>query len=264
MRSHKLHSSGKGRFISPTVNLKLRMATMNAIVPDGLGQKRHDLRPCKEISKENATDSLKVNPSKQESRPVLQNGGRAPHSSMLGFISDFTGLDRTLLPLPLPLPVAVSCGAAGDVGPQAQRFRSRRATQSAGPTHTHAHTQSSASVNQAAGDSRHFLENSAPSCPPASRSREECASNPERLDMDRRRLVECPLLDGEERLRLLNLQHNLISRIENLSHLQSLVFLDLYDNRISEMSGISALTSLRVLMLGKNSASTSDKPHYSD
>lgn len=56
-------------------------------------------------------------------------------------------------------------------------------------------------------------------------------------------------MDG---LQLLNLQHNRITMIQHLSHLQQLVFLNLYDNHISEMAGIEALSSLRILMLGKN------------
>ncbi|MBN3307778.1 LRC49 protein, partial [Amia calva] len=68
----------------------------------------------------------------------------------------------------------------------------------------------------------------------------------------RRNLEVCPLLQGEEKLRLLNFQHNHISHIQHLSHLCRLVFLDLYDNHIQEICGLSALTTLRVLMLGKN------------
>uniref|UniRef100_A0A3P8VT55 Leucine rich repeat containing 49 n=1 Tax=Cynoglossus semilaevis TaxID=244447 RepID=A0A3P8VT55_CYNSE len=78
------------------------------------------------------------------------------------------------------------------------------------------------------------------------------ASNFNRLDLDRRGLKECPQSDMIEKLQLLNLQHNLITRIQHLSYLQQLVFLNLYDNQILEMSGIEALTSLRILMLGKN------------
>ena len=68
----------------------------------------------------------------------------------------------------------------------------------------------------------------------------------------RRGLTVCPVLEGEESLRLLNFQHNLIRKIENLSHLRKLIFLDLYDNQIEEIHGLSSLKSLRVLMLGKN------------
>ena len=57
---------------------------------------------------------------------------------------------------------------------------------------------------------------------------------------------------GLEKLRLLNLQHNLLTRVHSLESLRRLVFLDLYDNRISDLAGIACLASLRVLMLGKN------------
>ena len=62
----------------------------------------------------------------------------------------------------------------------------------------------------------------------------------------------CPILEGEDRLRLLNLQHNAITRLQHLSNLRRLVFLDLYDNLIHEIAGLEGLLSLRVLMLGKN------------
>ena len=61
-----------------------------------------------------------------------------------------------------------------------------------------------------------------------------------------------PLLEGEERLRLLNLQHNLITKIENLVSLPNLIFLDLYNNHIEEISHLHTIPTLRVLMLGKN------------
>ncbi|XP_071964951.1 leucine-rich repeat-containing protein 49-like isoform X2 [Antedon mediterranea] len=77
-------------------------------------------------------------------------------------------------------------------------------------------------------------------------------TNPDRLNLDRRRLTACPILEGEENLRLLNFQHNSISIIERVSSLRRLIFLDLYDNRIEEISGLDGLKSLRVLMLGKN------------
>uniref|UniRef100_A0A8C1ITF1 Leucine-rich repeat-containing protein 49 n=1 Tax=Cyprinus carpio TaxID=7962 RepID=A0A8C1ITF1_CYPCA len=67
-----------------------------------------------------------------------------------------------------------------------------------------------------------------------------------------RGLTDVPHLDAAENLRLLNMQHNLISHLQDLLHLRRLVFLDLYDNRVIDMSGVSSLTSLRVLLLGKN------------
>lgn len=59
---------------------------------------------------------------------------------------------------------------------------------------------------------------------------------------------------GEPRLRLLSLQHNLITRIDNISSLglSRLVFLDIYDNQLERISGLETLENLRVLLMGKN------------
>ena len=51
----------------------------------------------------------------------------------------------------------------------------------------------------------------------------------------RRKLSVCPIIEGEEQLRLLNYQHNFISAIEHLSGLRRLIFLDLYDNQIEQI-----------------------------
>ncbi len=91
-----------------------------------------------------------------------------------------------------------------------------------------------------------------PGVPVVYRPPEERAVNPDRLNLDRRHLTVCPILEGEDRLRLLNLQHNSISRLQHLSNLRRLVFLDLYDNLVHEVTGLEGLLSLRVLMLGKN------------
>ena len=98
-----------------------------------------------------------------------------------------------------------------------------------------------------------FTESSVmPGVPVVFRSPEERAANAERLNLDRRQLMVCPVLEGEERLRLLNLQHNSISRLQHLANLRRLVFLDLYDNLVHEIAGLEGLVSLRVLMLGRN------------
>ncbi|XP_021354460.1 leucine-rich repeat-containing protein 49-like isoform X1 [Mizuhopecten yessoensis] len=103
------------------------------------------------------------------------------------------------------------------------------------------------------GDRVIFAESpSAPGIPVVYRTPDERSSNPDRLNLDRRKLTVCPILEGEEQLRLLNYQHNMINKIQHLSSLKRLIFLDLYDNQIEEISGLSALKSLRVLMLGKN------------
>jgi hypothetical protein len=82
------------------------------------------------------------------------------------------------------------------------------------------------------------------------------ASNPERLSLDRRCLDCLPIIECEPALRLLSLQHNQISGLnESLAAVRKLVFLDLYNNRVSDLSGLSLLSNLRVLMLGRNQIS---------
>ncbi|XP_070619662.1 leucine-rich repeat-containing protein 49 isoform X3 [Erythrolamprus reginae] len=84
------------------------------------------------------------------------------------------------------------------------------------------------------------------------RTAEEKIQLSDRMALERQKLTVCPLINGEEHLRLLSFQHNFITRIQNISHLQHLIFLDLYDNRIEEISGLSTLKGLRVLSLGNN------------
>eukprot|EP01052_Picozoa_sp_SAG31_P011250 SAG31_NODE_633_length_13382_cov_11.528911_7_plen_809_part_00 len=84
------------------------------------------------------------------------------------------------------------------------------------------------------------------------RTAEQKALSPERLNLDNQHLIACPILQGEERLRLLNYQSNSISRMQNLRGLPNLIFLDLYNNKIERIENIDTLNGLRVLMLGKN------------
>lgn len=85
------------------------------------------------------------------------------------------------------------------------------------------------------------------------RTPEERQRNPERLNLDRRQLEVCPLLEQEQRLRLLNFQNNSIRAISNLENLPNLIFLDLYNNKITTLEGpLSTVRGLRVLMAGKN------------
>ena len=79
-------------------------------------------------------------------------------------------------------------------------------------------------------------------------------------DVCRRKLTVCPILEGEDQLRLLNYQHNAITRIQHLATLRRLIFLDLYDNHIDHIAGLAALKSLRVLMLGKNKSVGAGRP----
>ena len=45
------------------------------------------------------------------------------------------------------------------------------------------------------------------------------------------------MVEGEPGLKLLNLQHNSIGRIDNLAPLRCLIFLDLYDNQLEGKQG---------------------------
>ncbi|XP_030353107.1 leucine-rich repeat-containing protein 49 isoform X3 [Strigops habroptila] len=111
--------------------------------------------------------------------------------------------------------------------------------------------QSSHSISSHASDNTNFGSSSSITFPVLHRTAEEKILNSDRLTLERQKLTVCPVIDGED-LRLLNFQHNFITRIQNISNLQHLVFLDLYDNQIEEISGVSTLRSLRVLLLGKN------------
>lgn len=84
------------------------------------------------------------------------------------------------------------------------------------------------------------------------RNSEEKAMFPDKLIMDRKNLICCPIIEGEDSLKLINYQHNSIRSIQNLDQMRNLIFLDLYDNKIEKIFGLSSLINLRVLMLGKN------------
>lgn len=88
----------------------------------------------------------------------------------------------------------------------------------------------------------------------ASRTPAEREKNPDRICLDRRGLTTFPNVIGEPKLRLLSLQHNLLTKIEssNFSQLTKLVFLDLYDNQIEKLCDLHFLENLRVLLIGKN------------
>ncbi|XP_035611995.1 leucine-rich repeat-containing protein 49-like isoform X2 [Oncorhynchus keta] len=237
-----------GRCLSPTVNsYKLHFTAVNSQIPERNVQRPLDVRWSKDFTNGINMDNMKMKPPRQDSRLNADSGGGRPlHTPVLAFVSEFMGPGRPLLPPAAALP----SGLAGDLGPQPHRVKPRRATNSAGAINSH--STSPLTLPTGPGDAISLSENSPSSFPIAFRSRDDSALSPERLDLDRRCLEECPLLEGMGRLRLLNFQHNLITHIHNLSHLRHLAFLDLYDNHISQMSGISALASLRVLMLGNN------------
>lgn len=58
----------------------------------------------------------------------------------------------------------------------------------------------------------------------------ERANNLEKLSLDYLDLTHMPLLEGEEKLKILTYQHNRIPSIQNLVSLPNLLYLDMYDN----------------------------------
>ncbi|XP_069758480.1 leucine-rich repeat-containing protein 49 isoform X2 [Narcine bancroftii] len=153
---------------------------------------------------------------------------------------------------------------AGDMshGPSSMKCKSRQSSQSAVPSPSHGQ----GTFPYLPGDNVIFSElPSTPGIPVVYRTAEQRAECSDRLNLDRRNLTVCPILEGEQQLRLLNFQHNLITQIQHVSNLHCLIFLDLYNNQIEEISGLSSLKSLRVLMLGKNRIKTiSNLEHLTD
>ncbi|KAK0161119.1 hypothetical protein PV327_009631 [Microctonus hyperodae] len=88
----------------------------------------------------------------------------------------------------------------------------------------------------------------------ATRTQSEREKNPDRICLDRRGIATFPDIINEPKLRLMSLQHNLLSYIEgdHFSQLKKLVFLDLYDNQIEKIINLTPLEHLRVLLIGKN------------
>ncbi len=62
--------------------------------------------------------------------------------------------------------------------------------------------------------------------------RKDLSAQHEKMDLSRKNLSECPDLQDAVYLKCLDLQNNLISRIDNLYTLRNLIFLDLYNNQI--------------------------------
>lgn len=87
-----------------------------------------------------------------------------------------------------------------------------------------------------------------------SRTQKAKEKNPDRICLDRRGLSAVPIVDGEAQLRLLSLQHNLLSKLDGLQEQRFLflVFLDVYDNQLESISSLDTVESLRVLLMGKN------------
>ncbi|XP_059402928.1 leucine-rich repeat-containing protein 49 [Carassius carassius] len=234
MRSNKPQDARNkalsARILPPAVlSYQQHLAAVRSLLPHRLS---NTSELSSDLQKALNVDSLKPNPSKPDARLQL----RAP---VLSCDSQLSAAGRCVFSLPVALPV----GMVVDLGPQV--YRVKRATHSAGSTSP----QSKAALAHTRGSLR---DSSVPCFPSAFSFRDDITSCPERLDLDRRGLTDVPHLDSAENLRLLNMQHNLVSHLQDLLHLQRLVVLDLYDNRVIDMCGVSSLTSLRVLLLGKN------------
>ncbi|CAD8064208.1 unnamed protein product [Paramecium primaurelia] len=80
----------------------------------------------------------------------------------------------------------------------------------------------------------------------------ERANNLEKLSLDYLDLTHMPLLEGEEKLRILTYQHNRIQCIQNLVSLPNLLYLDLYDNQIKEIDELKQIKKFKVLLFPKN------------
>ncbi|XP_075903157.1 leucine-rich repeat-containing protein 49 isoform X2 [Nelusetta ayraudi] len=230
MRSHK-HNSDRWTTLTPIVKgYKLHLAAPKLLPADG-GQKMSDSQyPVRE--KPPNTHQTTNGPNRENRRDLVQTF-RAP--SCTG------GLTSSSAPL-------VDHGVLSHLDAvswavQESRDRSRRGGHSLRPT-------SSFKPHRPAGGPGGDCCTALPaSC---SLSCDGFAPSLCHVCLDRHRLQECPQLGALGGLQLLSLQHNLIRRIQHLSHLQQLVFLNLSDNHITEMSGVEALSSLRILLLGKN------------
>lgn len=80
----------------------------------------------------------------------------------------------------------------------------------------------------------------------------EREANPDKIILDSKGFLNIPLLEGEDRIKYLNLKNNAVSKIENLVPLPNLQFLDLSQNQLCEINRVPDLPSLKALILSKN------------
>ncbi|XP_031811152.1 leucine-rich repeat-containing protein 49 isoform X5 [Sarcophilus harrisii] len=233
------YRTNPGRITPSNVNCGLHLVIQTSTVPE---KNKFELRLTKDSSFHNRLlqHDLEKNYSSRQGTDLNDGDGRVISPSPRNkpsFVPSTTNL-TDLCGLELKSG-ANSLSAFGDSSIQTPtKSRIRQGCHSAGPN--------------VSGDHVYLGSSSMPAFPVLHRSNEEKILYSDRLTLERQKLTVCPVIDGEEHLRLLNFQHNFITRIQNISNLQSLIFLDLYDNQIEEISGLSTLRSLRVLLLGKN------------
>ncbi|XP_026149502.1 leucine-rich repeat-containing protein 49 isoform X1 [Mastacembelus armatus] len=220
-------------FLTPVVNsCKLHLTTAKSQIPERAQNMTHS----QDLVKETTMDAIQImNTFKPENRLHVYSQRRSVQTPLVpSFASHSTdgGAQNGLM--------AVSHAA------QDARDKRRRPSCNAGAIYN------TLSLTKRLGDPGGFNYYSVSGFPFNQLPCDSFTSSFLRVDLDRHSLEDCPQLGIMDELQLLNLQHNLITRIQHLSHLQQLVVLNLYDNHISEMIGIESLSSLRILMLGKN------------
>ncbi|XP_063044297.1 leucine-rich repeat-containing protein 49 isoform X2 [Engraulis encrasicolus] len=253
MRSQRHQKNSATPCFMPSVNsYKLRLAAVKSLIPDRDVQKTFDLKSCQELAKRLHADSLK--PAPNNLCHAGHSGKRLVPGPVLAFVAEQRSSPARHLPVPSPQ--AMPPGQPSwDLGGQSVRAKPSRCHVRSRSAGCSSHSQNLHSPHQATGDlttTAAASHGSLPGFPMTFFSRDEGTSSPERLDLNSRGLIECPPVVGLEKLRMLNLQHNLLRSVHSLETLRRLVFLDLYDNQISELSGIACLSTLKVLMLGKN------------
>ncbi|XP_063782279.1 leucine-rich repeat-containing protein 49 isoform X2 [Pseudophryne corroboree] len=236
----------RGRLLPNVNNCGLHLVLQTTPVTDK--NKQFDFR----LSKDTASLNNRQSQHDLEKDITLRQDGR--HSSPVNrnkpsYIPLTSNVTEVFGSAPRYGRESMSLGAFGELPSHiSTKSRSRSVSHSASANNNHEDPHKSK-------DHFHCLTN-LPRSEPGSlivhRTAEEKAVSSDKLNLERQKLTAFPVLEGEEHLRLLYLQHNFIKKIQSISSLQRLIFLDLYDNHIEEISGLSALKSLRVLMLGKN------------
>ncbi|XP_040271702.1 leucine-rich repeat-containing protein 49 isoform X1 [Bufo bufo] len=242
-----LPSKYRGRLVSNVNNCGLHLVLQATPVTDK--NKQYDFRLSKDaapLNNRHPQHDLEKNVTGRQdgrlSSPLIRN--QQPYIPLTSNVTEVFG------PVSRCSRDSMSLGAFGELsGRVSRKTRSRSVPHCASPNNN----------NEDAPQSKvnHFhclktLSRSELGCPVVHRTAEEKAVSPDKLNLERQGFTVFPVIEGEEQLRLLYLQHNFITTIQNLSSFNRLIFIDLYDNQIEEINGLSSLRSLRVLMLGKN------------
>lgn len=80
----------------------------------------------------------------------------------------------------------------------------------------------------------------------------EREENCDKIELFSQEFEHIPLFEGEENLKILNMKHNKIKKIENMVSLPNLLYLDLTDNLITKLENVENLINLRILLIPQN------------